>query len=111
MLSSQAYADPGVGGQQVGHACLIDGGDDLLRGGLSPVHLGGDINDALPVLSKDAGEATPKIHGGDGAKGNLRAIGGANAHSFQVADGAPLRFGVANHHPHVIHAALNPLNF
>ena len=63
----------------------------------------------MPVGAPDAGEAAPELGAGYGPERYLAAVGGAEPHVLHVAEGATLLRGIANHHPHVVAAALDAL--
>ena len=110
LLPLETERDARVRGQDLRERPQAEARHDLLGGDHLAVDVGGHRHDAPAVGAADRREAAPQLGPRHGGEGNLGAVGCADPHVLQVPERTALGLGVAEHHAHVVLAALNPLH-
>ena len=65
----------------------------------------------MAVDARDGGIASAQFDVGNRRERYLRAVGGADAHVFEIAQGTPLGFRITDHDPNILGAPLYALHF
>jgi hypothetical protein len=87
------------------------GSQDLFRGTDAAIDVRLHLHDPLAVHPVDGGVSPCERGPGDAAERYFGAIGGADAHRFEIPQGVAFILGISHHDPNVLLAPLHPLGF